>query len=114
MTSHQEPVSPHAAKRRVRNVNTMISEGLTPGQRIVDTVARIMGSWRFIIIQSIILPTWISLNAIGWIRHWDPYPFILLTPQSGIVVSGSLFRPNHHDESEPAVGHRPRVRRDRL
>lgn len=78
MTSHQEPVSPHAAKRRVRNVNTMISERLTPGQRIADTVARIMGSWRFIIIQSIILLAWISLNAIGWIRHWDPYPFILL------------------------------------
>jgi uncharacterized membrane protein len=24
------------------------------------------------------LAIWITLNAIAWIRHWDPYPFILL------------------------------------
>ena len=37
-----------------------------------------MGSWPFIIVQSIILAIWISLNVIGYIEHWDPYPFILL------------------------------------
>jgi uncharacterized membrane protein len=51
---------------------------LTPGQRIADAVAATMGSWRFIIIQSLILMAWIALNAVAWIRHWDPYPFILL------------------------------------
>jgi uncharacterized membrane protein len=51
---------------------------LTPGQRIADAVAANMGSWRFIIIQSTILLLWIALNVTAWIRHWDPYPFILL------------------------------------
>jgi uncharacterized membrane protein len=51
---------------------------VTPGQRIADTVANIMGSWTFIIIQSAILFTWIAANLIGATRSWDPYPFILL------------------------------------
>jgi len=51
---------------------------LTAGQHIADAVASTMGSWRFIIIQSTILFAWIVLNAVAWIRHWDPYPFILL------------------------------------
>lgn len=50
----------------------------TVGQRIADGVAASMGSWPFIIIQSTILAIWIALNMIGFIRHWDPYPFILL------------------------------------
>jgi uncharacterized membrane protein len=51
---------------------------LTVGQRIADTVASNMGSWRFIIIQSCILIFWIILNVTAWIQQWDPYPFILL------------------------------------
>jgi len=50
----------------------------TTGQRIADTVAATMGSWTFIIIQSIILAVWIALNLVAWFEHWDPYPFILL------------------------------------
>ena len=51
---------------------------LTPGQKIADAVAATMGSWRFIIIQSGILLVWIALNVTAYVRHWDPYPFILL------------------------------------
>jgi len=51
---------------------------LTFGQRIADMVAATMGSWSFIIIQSVILTIWIILNVVAWIGHWDPYPFILL------------------------------------
>jgi len=51
---------------------------LTVGQKIADKVAATMGSWRFIIIQTTILLFWIILNVTAWIRHWDPYPFILL------------------------------------
>jgi len=50
----------------------------TVGERVADGVAATMGSWRFIIIQSIILAAWVSLNVIALIKHWDPYPFILL------------------------------------
>ena len=37
-----------------------------------------MGSWPFIIIQTLILLIWIVLNVTAYIQHWDPYPFILL------------------------------------
>jgi uncharacterized membrane protein len=51
---------------------------LTMGQKIADGVAANMGSWPFIIIQSLILLFWIVLNVTAYIEHWDPYPFILL------------------------------------
>ncbi len=38
----------------------------------------LVGSWRFIIVQSAVLVLWIVLNVVAWIQHWDPYPFILL------------------------------------
>jgi len=62
----------------VRNVNEMMDEGLTTGQRAADWVARTMGSWRFIIVQSILLSVWVVLNVVAWTQHWDPYPFILM------------------------------------
>ena len=50
----------------------------TVGQRLADSVAGGMGSWRFIIIQTIIVVIWMSLNVVGFVQHWDAYPFILL------------------------------------
>jgi uncharacterized membrane protein len=52
--------------------------GLTLGQKVADKVAATMGSWTFIILQSIILLVWIALNVAAYVQHWDPYPFILL------------------------------------
>ena len=51
---------------------------LTYGQRIADAVANGMGSWAFIIGQSVFVVIWMALNVVGFIRHWDVYPFILL------------------------------------
>src|SRR3984885_10582515 len=51
---------------------------LTRGQRIADAVAATMGSWRFIILQSVLLIIWITLNLTAYVKQWDPYPFILL------------------------------------
>lgn len=48
------------------------------GQRAADKITAVVGSWKFIIIQSILLVIWIILNISAWIFHWDPYPFILL------------------------------------
>ena len=53
-------------------------ETSTIGQRLADKVAKEMGSWRFIIIQTVLVVVWMGLNVIGFIRHWDAYPFILL------------------------------------
>jgi len=62
----------------VVNVNEVADERLTVGQRIADGVAATMGSWKFIIAQSFALTSWIILNVIAIVNHWDPYPFILL------------------------------------
>jgi uncharacterized membrane protein len=51
---------------------------LTLGQRIADAVAATMGSWTFIISQSVILLFWVVLNVTAYVQRWDPYPFILL------------------------------------
>ncbi len=48
------------------------------GARISDVVANSMGSWAFIIIQTIFVIVWMTLNIIGYLNHWDAYPFILL------------------------------------
>jgi uncharacterized membrane protein len=61
-----------------RNVNVLHDKHLTFGDLVAHRVARTVGSWRFIIIQSIVLSIWIALNGLAWIQHWDPYPFILL------------------------------------
>jgi uncharacterized membrane protein len=51
---------------------------LTIGQKVADQVAATMGSWNFIIIQTILLAVWIVLNVTAFVEKWDPYPFILL------------------------------------
>ena len=48
------------------------------GERLADTVAATVGSWRFIIVQTVLLTAWIAVNVTAWVRAWDPYPFILL------------------------------------
>src|SRR5205823_13788753 len=66
-------------KRAGRDVNQLHEQSLTLGQRIADQVAATMGSWPFIIVQSVLLAGWIVLNVSELIwRAWDPYPFILL------------------------------------
>lgn len=49
------------------------------GQRLADKVASFGGSWKFIILFSIIIFIWISSNIIILAdKGFDPYPFILL------------------------------------
>ncbi|WP_084646196.1 DUF1003 domain-containing protein [Devosia insulae] len=50
----------------------------TYGEYLADQIAALVGSWRFIITQSVLLALWIVLNVVAWVQHWDPYPFILL------------------------------------
>lgn len=62
----------------VRNVNEVVREQLTLGQKAADWIAARVGSWGFIIGQSAILSIWALLNVTAWVKHWDPYPFILM------------------------------------
>jgi uncharacterized membrane protein len=60
------------------NVNQEHLERMSLGDRAADGFANAVGSWSFILIQSVILGFWVTLNVVAWIEHWDPYPFILL------------------------------------
>ena len=54
------------------------SEGtLTLGQKLADKCSNIIGSWKFIGIQTSFLMFWILLNVFSP-KKPDPYPFILL------------------------------------
>ncbi|HVA24278.1 MAG TPA: DUF1003 domain-containing protein [Chloroflexota bacterium] len=53
-------------------------EPRTSGEQIADAASAAIGSWRFIIIQTILVIIWVILNLIAWDIKWDPYPFILL------------------------------------
>ena len=53
-------------------------ESLTYSQLLADKLALGMGSWTFIIAQTILIFIWIIVNIIALVNHWDPYPFILL------------------------------------
>jgi uncharacterized membrane protein len=50
----------------------------TRSEQLADRVTAVFGSWKFIIVQTMIVVAWIGLNLFAAIHHWDPYPFILL------------------------------------
>lgn len=50
----------------------------TVGQRAADLFARALGSWPFVIAQTILVLAWIAGNLWVLTRPFDPYPFILL------------------------------------
>jgi uncharacterized membrane protein len=59
-------------------VNKVMYDEAPFGARIADTVTSFMGSWRFIILQTVIVVVWISGNAYLLLFNFDKYPFILL------------------------------------
>lgn len=67
----------HAAQKLVqtrimRNPNEMIEEQTTFGEHIADAVARFGGSWSFIILFSIVLVVYSSINLLLGNKAWDP------------------------------------------
>jgi uncharacterized membrane protein len=50
----------------------------TRGDRVAERLAAWVGSWTFLIGQAVILVAWMAVNITAYIRHWDPYPFVLL------------------------------------
>ena len=62
----------------IKTWHDLYQESLSFGQKLADKVANGMGSWTFIISQTIFVVLWMALNTVGFIYHWDVYPFILL------------------------------------
>jgi uncharacterized membrane protein len=114
VSSRQGPASRYKHQEHViKNINRDFQSQLTVGQRVADWLARIVGSWPFIIYQSILIVVWMSINVYlaymtvndaAFFRSWDPYPFILLNlvlsfqaAYTGPVVMMSQNRQNEKD-----------------
>lgn len=79
---------------------------MTFGQRLADSVATGMGSWRFIIIQTVIVAVWMILNVVAIVYHWDPYPYILLnllfSTQAAYAAPIIMMAQNRQNERDRA------------
>ena len=59
-------------------INRKLLDEAPLGARIADRVTGFMGSWAFIVIQTVIVIIWITGNIYLLAKPFDPYPFILL------------------------------------
>ena len=62
----------------MKNWHDLHLESRKFGHRLSDAVANGMGSWKFIIWQTIVVAVWMMLNVVAYVHHWDEYPYILL------------------------------------
>lgn len=65
-------------EEKIKTWHDTHKDSATFGQKLADSVANGMGSWRFIILQTLFVGGWMIVNVIAFIHHWDPYPYILL------------------------------------
>jgi len=69
-------------------------------------MARFLGTGRFIVGQTVIVVAWIILNTVAAIKHWDPYPFILLnlafSTQAAYAAPLILLAQNRQDDRDRA------------
>jgi len=72
----------NAKRRRTYRhpINRRMVDEAPLGAKIADGVTGFLGSWRFLIIQTIVVAFWIAGNAVllSQPSRFDPYPFILL------------------------------------
>ena len=85
----------------VRELSEIDPGPSTYGEKFADWVYKNLGSWKFILIQSILVAVWIILNASAYMRPWDPYPFIFMnlifSLQSAYTASLILMSQNRQD-----------------
>jgi uncharacterized membrane protein len=80
--------------------------------RFSEGLARFLGTGKYLFGQTLFVVVWIILNTIGIIRHWDPYPFILLnlafSTQAAYAAPLILLATNRQDERDRATTERDR------
>ena len=73
MSSRSAPTPTHR-----HPVNVEFLDEAPIGARIADGVTGFMGSWRFLILQTVLVVFWLAGNIYLLSKPFDPYPFILL------------------------------------
>jgi CRP/FNR family transcriptional regulator, cyclic AMP receptor protein len=67
------------SRLQIKNVNDIVDERMTFGEKIADLVARFGGSWTFIIWFGVFLLIWMGVNTVYLLSSPpDPYPYIFL------------------------------------
>jgi uncharacterized membrane protein len=80
--------------------------------RFAETIARFLGTGRYLAGQTIFVLFWIALNIAGIIGAWDPYPFILLnlafSTQAAYAAPLILLAQNRQADRDKEVVERDR------
>ena len=67
------------ARVQIKNINEIVDERMSFGQKVADLVARFGGSWTFIISFCFFLLLWMAVNTAYFLKAPpDPYPYIFL------------------------------------
>ena len=73
-----EPAASHTRRAVLRHpVNRALVDEAPLGARIADRVTGFIGSWKFLVVQTVIVLIWIAGNVV-LLFNFDPFPFILL------------------------------------
>ena len=85
--------------------------------RLSERVARFLGTGRFLVIQTVLVAVWITLNLTAWLGSWDPYPFILLnlafSTQAAYAAPLILLAQNRQDDRDRVSLEEDRARAER-
>jgi len=81
--------------------------------RMSEAIARFLGTGRFLAGQTVFVLVWIAANTVAFIRHWDPYPYILLnlafSTQAAYAAPLILLAQNRQDDRDRATIERDRA-----
>lgn len=82
-----------------------------------ERVARLLGTGKFLLWQTIAVLVWIALNLVAVSLRWDPYPFILLnlafSTQAAYAAPLILLAQNRQDDRDRISLEEDRARADR-
>ena len=74
--------------------------------RFSEGLARLLGTGKYLFAQTLFVIVWIVVNIFAGVRHWDPYPFILLnlafSTQAAYAAPLILLAQNRQDERDRA------------
>jgi len=88
----------------LRRVNVEYRRKTRWSDRLADKIAAFGGSWRFIIIFSLILAFWIVWNTLSFTRHFDNPPYILLNLVLSLIAAFQapviMMSQNRHAEQD--------------
>ncbi len=82
---------------------------LSSPQKMADKLANLIGSWYYIVFQTVMIIVWMTANVFATINRWDPYPFILLnllfSTQAAYAAPIIMMAQNRQNERDRFQAH---------